>query len=183
MTKLGYLVLITGFILFQNSICWSQEGITIVDKKIDFGYRPSPKRNIKQIIVHSVFNNIGGEKYNIELIIKQFSIYKVSAHYIIDRQGIIYNLVDENNIAFHAGKSRLPNGQSNINSSSIGIELLTAYDESPTKQQIEALIKLVLDIKKRHSIDFILRHSDIAPGRKTDPWNMDWNTFISQVSH
>ena len=72
-------------------------------------------------------------------------------------------------------------GKSNINSTSIGIEILTSFDESPTDLQITALVKLVKALKKRYPIEFILRHSDIAPDRKTDPWNMDWEAFIKQV--
>ena len=160
---------------------WCQSDLQIIDKKVNFGYHPATNRSITNIIIHSVFNNMGGEKYDIDLVIKQFAIYRVSSHYVIARDGCIYRLTDESNVAFHAGKSKLPNGKSNINSTSIGIEILTSFEESPTDLQITALVKLVKALKKRYPIEFILRHSDIAPDRKTDPWNMDWEAFIKQV--
>jgi len=115
------------------------------------------------------------------LVIKQFSRYGVSAHYVIGRDGVIYRLVDEKDVAYHAGKSALPDGRIAVNSCSVGIELMTSFDEGPTDAQIKSLTNLVNDIKKRHKIQFVLRHSDIAPGRKTDPWNMNWDDFIKGI--
>lgn len=51
---------------------------------------------------------------------------------------------------------------------------MTSHNESPTKQQNEAILNLVKNIKNKYVIKFVLRHSDIAPMRKTDPWNFDW---------
>ena len=87
-------------------------------------------------------------------------------------------MVDEKNAAFHAGKSKLPDGTTNLNERSIGIEVVTSFTEKPTPEQIQSLVKLVNDIRKRFKIKYILRHSDIAPGRKTDPWNFDWKEFL-----
>lgn len=153
----------------------------IIDKKVNFGWRKSSSREINSIIIHSTFNNSGGEFYDIDLVIKQFSIYKVSSHYLIGREGNIYLLVNEENTAFHAGKSSLPDGTTNVNEHSIGIELVTSFTESPTEAQIHSLIELLNDIKSRHTIKYILRHSDIAPERKTDPWNFDWETFLKII--
>jgi N-acetyl-anhydromuramyl-L-alanine amidase AmpD len=91
-------------------------------------------------------------------------------------------LVNEKNVSFHAGKSKLPNGQTNLNASTIGIEIMTSFNESPTEQQIVSLTLLVNDIKKRYNIEYVLRHSDIAPDRKTDPWNMNWDEFIKGLN-
>jgi N-acetyl-anhydromuramyl-L-alanine amidase AmpD len=101
----------------------------------------------------------------------------VSAHYLIARDGVVYRLVNEKDIAYHAGKSQLPDGRRSVNSCSIGIELVTSFSEAPTEAQINALVELVKDIKNRYKIKYVLRHSDIAPERKTDPWNMDWENF------
>lgn len=175
--------LIAIFLFFCFSIAKSQNDankvLSIVDKSVSFGMRQADNRDITAVIIHSTFNNSGGEKYDIDLIIKQFSRYGVSAHYVIGRDGGIYSLVNEKNVAFHAGKSQLPNGQTNLNSCTIGIELMTSYEEAPTEPQIQSLTLLVNDIKRRHKINFVLRHSDIAPERKTDPWNMNWKTFLA----
>ena len=161
---------------------WSQTEYTIIDKTVKFGVRQAENRKINAVIVHSTFNNSGGDRYDIDLIIKQFSHYGVSSHYVIGRDGSVYSLVYEKNIAFHAGKSQLPNGQRNINANTIGIELITSFDEAPTEQQINSLILLVNDIKKRHNIEYVLRHSEIAPDRKTDPWNMNWEEFLKRIN-
>jgi N-acetyl-anhydromuramyl-L-alanine amidase AmpD len=173
--------LLYTFLLIASNI-FSQKAYQVIDKKVSFGHRVENNRNINAIIIHSTFNNSGGEKYDIDLVIKQFSRYGVSSHYVIGRDGSIYGLVDEKDVAFHAGKSQLPNGQTNLNSNTIGIELMISFDESPTAEQIKALTILVNDIKKRYRIEYILRHSDIAPDRKTDPWNMDWDRFLKKLS-
>jgi len=158
------------------------DSLTIVDKRVNFGYAVSQNRKVDAVIVHSTFNNSGGNYYDIDLVLKQFSTYKVSAHYVIGRDGIVYKVVDEKNISYHAGKSSLPDGRTDVNSCSIGIEIMTSYKESPTEKQVTSLINLIQSIKKRHSINYVLRHSDIAPVRKTDPWNMDWKVFQKQLA-
>jgi N-acetyl-anhydromuramyl-L-alanine amidase AmpD len=58
---------------------------------------------------------------------------------------------------------------------------MTSYTESPTEKQIATLLILINQIKQRHSIKYVLRHSDIAPVRKTDPWNMNWDDFKNKL--
>ncbi len=145
------------------------------------GFRTAATRAVDVIIIHSVFNNSGGEKYDIDLIIKQFARYGVSAHYLIGRGGVIYRLVDEKNVAYHAGKSSLPDGRTAVNSCSIGIEMVCSFTEPVTEQQMEALVKLTKELQVRYKINFILRHSDIAPGRKTDPWNFEWENYLLKI--
>lgn len=156
--------------------------LKIINKQVNFGMREAENRKIIAVIVHSTFNNSGGDKYDIDLVIKQFSHYGVSSHYVIGRDGRIFCLVNEKNVAYHAGKSQLPNGQTNLNSCTIGIEIMTSFDEAPTDLQIRALTLLVNDIKKRYNIQYVLRHSDIAPVRKTDPWNMNWDEFLKGIN-
>lgn len=179
MTKL--IRILTVFCLLCISMLGSANDLKIIDKLIARGMRSVASRNISAVIVHSTFNNSGGDKYDIDLIIKQFSRYGVSAHYVIGRDGNVYRLVKENNVSFHAGKSVLPNGHKNLNACSIGIELMNSFEDIPTEFQIKSLTTLVTDISKRHKIEFLLRHSDIAPERKTDPWNMNWDGFLAQV--
>lgn len=100
---------------------------------------------------------------------------RVSAHYLIDRDGTVYSLVDESMRAWHAGESHW-RGIDDVNSHSIGIELQNAgmkhiLPEPYDKRQIEALIALLQDIIARHNIDVenVLAHSDVAPKRKDDP--------------
>ena len=99
---------------------------------------------------------------------------EVSAHYVLDEDGTIYRLVAEDMRAWHAGRS-FWQGIRDINSTSVGIEIVNpgheyGYRAFPTAQ-IEAFIALANDIMKRHDIapHNVLGHSDVAPGRKTDP--------------
>lgn len=100
---------------------------------------------------------------------------KVSAHYVIDESGGVFRLVNETKRAWHAGKS-FWRGETDLNSASIGIELVNPGHEFGYKPypaaQIEALRRLLKDIAARHGLDplrALLAHSDIAPDRKEDP--------------
>ena len=105
---------------------------------------------------------------------------KVSAHYLVqENPPKVYQLVDENRRAWHGGVSYW-GGATNLNSASIGIEIVNpGFTETPMgrvyapypQAQIDEVIKLVKEIAARHAIrsDRILGHNDIAPGRKQDP--------------
>ena len=99
---------------------------------------------------------------------------KVSAHYLIDEDGQVSRLIAEEHRAWHAGKSCW-RGVEDINSASIGIELVNPGHEFGyrpfTEAQIEALVPLMADIQARYGITRgnIVGHSDIAPARKQDP--------------
>ena len=95
---------------------------------------------------------------------------KVSAHYVIDRDGRLVQLVDERARAWHAGDSRW-GGIADLNSSSIGIELVNTGDEPFAEPQITALLSLLSGLHERYRIPAAnyLGHADIAPGRKVDP--------------
>ena len=111
---------------------------------------------------------------------------EVSAHYLIEEDGFVHSLVPEDKRAWHAGVSSWQ-GLSDLNSASIGIELVNTghefgYTEFPEKQ-MTALKKLLADIVVRHDIkpQHILGHSDIAPERKIDPGEkFDWRALASE---
>ena len=95
---------------------------------------------------------------------------KVSSHYLIARDGEIFQLVAESERAWHAGRAWW-GGQTDMNSASIGIELDNNGREPFPEAQIEALLKLLRDIEGRHNIPRanFLGHADVAPERKSDP--------------
>ena len=100
--------------------------------------------------------------------------YKVSCHYLIDRKGKLTKLVDDNKIAWHAGKSKWKNF-TNLNKNSIGIELVNkghefGYEFFPNLQ-IKKLKALCLFLKKKYKVESsnFVGHSDISPLRKIDP--------------
>jgi N-acetylmuramoyl-L-alanine amidase len=100
---------------------------------------------------------------------------KVSAHYLIDEDGTLFHLVDDQKRAWHAGVSSW-NGIKDMNSASIGIELVNpghahGYRHFPDPQ-IAALITQLKELVARHGLDpraSLLAHADIAPTRKEDP--------------
>jgi N-acetylmuramoyl-L-alanine amidase len=99
---------------------------------------------------------------------------KVSAHYMVEETGRLWPIVDEHHRAWHAGVSYW-DGIVDVNSHSIGIEIVNpghehGYKAFPEKQ-IEAVIELCLGLISKYKIHpyQVLGHSDIAPGRKTDP--------------
>jgi N-acetylmuramoyl-L-alanine amidase len=128
------------------------------------------KRHIKYIILH--YTNLPSTQASLKYLLNKKN--KVSAHYLIDPNGKILSLVEEKNIAWHAGISSWKNDK-NLNKNSIGIELqntgVTGKYEKFNVKQIAALEKLIKDIQMRHRVSNsnILGHSDIAPDRKIDP--------------
>ncbi|ODT07010.1 MAG: N-acetylmuramoyl-L-alanine amidase [Mesorhizobium sp. SCN 65-20] len=99
---------------------------------------------------------------------------EVSSHYLVHEDGRIVQMVREGDRAWHAGKSSW-GGQSDINSCSVGIEIVNpghAFGYPPfPERQIDAVIALCRGIIGRHSIaaERVLAHSDVALGRKIDP--------------
>ncbi|WP_100333143.1 N-acetylmuramoyl-L-alanine amidase [Bacillus alkalisoli] len=133
-----------------------------------------------------------------------FIQYGVSAHYVIDRNGIIHRFVKEDRVAFHAGPGNLPglpHVANKMNDYSSGIELLAIgtrhemltmlpnfpYDAiAPTHvgyttEQYKSLNALLNDIYNRYptiskSRKQVIGHDEYAPGRKTDPGELfDWS--------
>jgi len=100
---------------------------------------------------------------------------RVSAHFLIRRDGDVVQFVPCSLRAWHAGTSNW-RGTERCNDFSIGIEL-EGCDTRPFEPvQYERLAALVAELKRRYPIEAVVGHSDIAPGRKTDPGPFfDWN--------
>jgi AmpD protein len=105
---------------------------------------------------------------------KEIKALKVSAHFLIKRNGELIQFVSCIDRAWHAGESSYQ-GKENCNDFSIGIEL-EGDDETPFEDdQYIKLIELLGCLKKEYNIQDIVGHSDIAPSRKTDPGPLfDW---------
>ena len=107
---------------------------------------------------------------------------KVSAHYVIGRDGTVVQLVNESARAWHAGISWW-GGYTDINSASLGIELDNNGNEPFADAQIDALLILLADIRQRRHIPAanFIGHADIAPSRKTDPSALfPWNKLAER---
>jgi N-acetylmuramoyl-L-alanine amidase len=97
-------------------------------------------------------------------------VRQVSSHYLVARDGRIFQLVDDRKRAWHAGESWWA-GAEDVNSASIGIELDNDGREPYAEPLIASLLRLLADIKTRFGIpdaNFV-GHGDVAPGRKVDP--------------
>ena len=93
---------------------------------------------------------------------------RVSSHFLIRRDGALVQFVPCGERAWHAGASRF-DGRERCNDFSIGIELEGTDARPYTARQYARLAALVRRLRRRWPIDAIAGHSDVAPGRKTDP--------------
>ena len=106
---------------------------------------------------------------------------RVSAHFLIRRDGELYQFVPCGGRAWHAGESSWK-GRTHCNDFSIGVEL-EGSDEAPfTDAQYGRLAVLTRALKARYPIRDIVGHSDVAPGRKSDPGpQFDWARFRAMI--
>jgi AmpD protein len=93
---------------------------------------------------------------------------QVSAHLLIKRDGLVIQFVPFDKRAWHAGDSSF-NGQDNCNDFSIGIELEGTDNIAYESVQYQSLNTILKSLKSVYPIQAVVGHSDIAPGRKTDP--------------
>ena len=151
-------------------------------KKLNYSEELSPnfskrKKKIKYIIIHYTGTKTLLEALNI---FKDESS-QVSCHWLISKKGKLYKIVDEKNVAWHAGISYWK-GERMLNDNSIGIELdnighgLNYKIFSNVQMQVlEKLLKLLIN-KYNIKIKNVLGHSDIAPDRKLDPGELfNWH--------
>ena len=113
---------------------------------------------------------------------EQLQDLRVSAHLLIDRHGKTTQFVPFTRCAWHAGVSNF-RGRDNCNDFSIGIELEGTDDQSYTASQYDSLARVSKAIMHAYPTitrERIVGHSDIAPGRKTDPGPaFDWKQYWS----
>lgn len=141
------------------------------------------------VIIHSMARFI---RHNGRDIFAPYWLYQceVSAHFLIDTDGTIFQLRETTNPAWHA---------SNFNTDSIGIEFLVdgifpsndiqifydriATDGWYTRSQYLAGVSLVGQLNAQYPVTKILRHSDVDPTRKKDPGvGFPWEVFLGEVA-
>lgn len=140
---------------------------------VNFGLR---KPNY--VIIHHTAQN------STEQTLKTFTVptTQVSAHYVIGRDGVVYHMLNDYLRAWHGGVAKWGNA-TDINSSSIGIELDNNGFEPFAQSQINSLLSVLDTLKKKHGVPTanFIGHSDIAPGRKVDPnVNFPWKTLADR---
>ena len=132
-------------------------------------WRPSPnfdERRPNFVIIHATGDNTAEQALRTLTDPQR----KVSAHYVIGRDGRTYQLVDERARAWHAGESKW-GADTDLNSASLGIELDNNGDEPFPDVQISALLGLLKGMAARYHVAAAnyLGHGDVAPRRKVDP--------------
>lgn len=142
----------------------------IIDKSPNFSRSKRANKNVKFVIIH--YTGMQSEIESLKRLKNPKS--KVSCHYFINRKGKITQMVKDNRVAWHAGKSKWKNFI-NLNQNSLGIELENKGHrygyQNFSDLQIISLINLCQKLKKKYKLNkrSFLGHSDIAPLRKTDP--------------
>ncbi|HUQ76627.1 MAG TPA: 1,6-anhydro-N-acetylmuramyl-L-alanine amidase AmpD [Burkholderiales bacterium] len=107
---------------------------------------------------------------------------KVSAHFLVRRDGELIQFVPTPRRAWHAGASTW-RGRSRCNDFSIGVELEGTDDAAFADPQYAALATLIAALRRQHPLRDIAAHSDIAPGRKTDPGpGFDWPRLHARLA-
>jgi len=174
---------------------WLQT-VTVIESP-NYDARPD-KSNIKLIVIHGISlppAEFGGGYIadlfcnrldpNLHGYFPSICDLKVSSHCLIERDGNLIQFVSFLDRAWHAGVSSWQ-GEPACNNYSIGIELEGTDDSSYTDSQYNQLERLIRCIRRQYraiEMEALCGHSDIAPGRKTDPGTaFDWPRLQSQLA-
>lgn len=143
-------------------------------------YQQRPSQNKDARVQYVILHYTSGSESSALEILTQPSLNPVSSHYLLGEQGAIWQLVPEQERAWHAGRSGWKL-DSNLNNSSLGIELVNP-SQCPEKNscvffpfqpaQLQQLLALARDLQQRYPAvkpQHWLGHQDIAPARKQDP--------------
>ncbi|MFO7807190.1 MAG: N-acetylmuramoyl-L-alanine amidase [Candidatus Moraniibacteriota bacterium] len=160
----------------------SSEEEFITTKQINWGFQKTTGRDVDTIVVHSSYDALHDDPYNLKGLLEEYKKYGVAPHFVVDRDGKVFQLVDTEHIAYHAGEGEMPDGRKSINAFSVGVELMNTKEDEYSKKQYESVNELVDYLENKYNIEYILGHKDIAPERKTDPWNFDWDQLKSKNS-
>jgi len=113
---------------------------------------------------------------------REIAALRVSAHFLVRRDSELVQFVSVARRAWHAGVSRW-RGRSRCNDFSLGVEL-EGSDRGPfTPGQYRRLAALIVQLRRALPLRHLAAHSDIAPGRKTDPGpGFDWPRLLAALS-
>lgn len=163
-------------------------------KSANYDRRP-PGTKIDLLVIHNI--SLPPEQFGGQAIIKFFTNQlnseehpyykqlkgvKVSSHFLIRRDGEIVQFVPCSGRAWHAGVSSWQ-GRTRCNDFSLGIELEGSDTVPFTEQQYASLARLTRRLQQSYHLSSIAGHSDVAPGRKTDPGpHFDWPRYLATVN-
>ena len=159
----------------------------------NFGPRPAGAQ-VDLIVVHSISlppGQYGGDEvrqlftnaldWDAHPYFKSIEGLQVSSHFYVRRNGELWQFVDCDHRAWHAGASHY-RGRGECNDDSLGVELEGLEGERFEQAQYEALSDLCAALAQRYPIEHIAGHEHIAPGRKRDPGaGFDWDLLRSRL--
>jgi len=144
----------------------------------NYGDRP-PEIKVDSVVLHATAGGLSGT-------LGWFANPDsgVSAHYVVAKNGDVYQMVEERNKAHHAGASEFQ-GRRNFNDFSIGIEIVNKNDgqDAYPPDQFEAVVDLVNYLVEKYQMErqWIVTHADISTVGKTDPRGFPVHELISRV--
>ena len=107
---------------------------------------------------------------------------RVSAHFLVRRDGALIQFVPLQQRAWHAGASSW-RGRGRCNDFSIGVEIEGTDDGEFDSPQYVCLVRLIRRLQSRLPLRDVAGHSDIAPGRKTDPGTeFRWSSLLADLA-
>ena len=108
----------------------------------------------------------------------------VSSHYVMAKNGDVYQMVEEKDMAHHAGSSSFQ-GRTNFNTFSIGIEIVNLNDSADPypPEQFESMVDLTLYLVRKYNVQqqWIVTHADISTAGKTDPRGFPVQQLVTRV--
>lgn len=131
--------------------------------------------------IERLFTNRLDEVAQGDVFLESLRGLRVSAHFLIRRSGQLLQFVPTGARAWHAGVSSFQ-GRERCNDFSIGIELEGDGERPFARAQYRRLVALTRQLQARHALRFVAGHSDIAPGRKSDPGPFfDWDAYLQAL--
>ena len=163
--------------LIASPVTQSEDQLPLAEKWV--GTTNFDLRKPNFVVIHHTAQNACDQT------LKTFTLErtKVSAHYVICKDGTVHHMLNDYMRAWHGGIGSWGNN-TDLNSSSIGIEIDNNGFEPFEPAQINSLLKLLAQLKNKYQIpvDHFVCHSDIAPRRKVDPnIHFPWKTLYEKV--
>ena len=140
---------------------------------------PNKNRRLRELdtVKYAIIHYTGSEKAMSTLDWFRSSASKVSAHFVIARNGDIHTFQSLRDVLWHAGRSQWGDDVG-LNSMSVGIELCGTYDSGFTEEQYAATLRVLRTVQSLCPIEHILGHEQVSPGRKVDPGpHFNWNVL------
>jgi N-acetyl-anhydromuramoyl-L-alanine amidase len=171
---------------------WCHQAVVLPSPNFDA--RSPASASIDLLVIHNISlppGQFGGPfiadlfcnslNYTLDPYFEQLQQLRVSAHFLIRRDGALLQFVSVNHRAWHAGTSSF-GGRLACNDFSIGVELEGTDFEAFTSVQYAVLARLTRGLRKRYPVTDVAGHEHIAPVRKTDPGPFfDWSLYQQMV--